>query len=237
MKRYTVGQCKNLCFSSYFLLLVISCAGLLIIVPLKHSLSFSKTDSLWRVWKDTARADTSRLKAIHSIAWKYIFHNPDSAYLLAEEELSLAKKIALPYWKSKAFHVMGTSFYVKGDYENALEYYHKRLVEVEKINDQGGLSSCYNNIGNIYRDQGKSLQAIEYYQYSLTLKSQLKDHAGMARSYGNIAIVYNDQKDPQKALEYNEKALELLKKLGDNQALSNTYNSLGIIYGDLKKLR
>ena len=129
--------------------------GFLLACP-KQSMASEKNDSLLRIWNDTTHADTSRLKAMHALAWGCIFYNPDSAFLLAEQELSLALASQLPFWKSKAFHVMGTSFYVKGDYDKALEYYHKRLVETEQINDRHGLASCYNNIGNIYRDQGKS---------------------------------------------------------------------------------
>ena len=73
------------------------CIGLLVTVSAfpKEGMASNKMDSLWGIWNDSSAADTTRLKAMHAIAWKYIFHNPDSAYLLAEEELSLAKEKAL----------------------------------------------------------------------------------------------------------------------------------------------
>ena len=49
-------------------------------------------DSLWSVWNDKTQADTSRLKAMKSIAWDgYLFSQPDSAFYFAQKGYDFAR--------------------------------------------------------------------------------------------------------------------------------------------------
>ena len=51
-------------------------------------------DSLFGVWNDETKADTSRLKAIDKIAWNgYLFSQPDSAFYFAQLEYDFALKV------------------------------------------------------------------------------------------------------------------------------------------------
>ena len=47
-------------------------------------------DSLWKVYNNTAQPDTNRVKAIDAIAWSYKSNKPDTAIILAKQELALA---------------------------------------------------------------------------------------------------------------------------------------------------
>ena len=51
-----------------------------------------KIDSLWKVYNNKKAVDTMRLKAIHNIAWSYIYSSPDTAVMFAGKELELAQE-------------------------------------------------------------------------------------------------------------------------------------------------
>ena len=60
---------------------------------LLSSFCFSQNkDSLWAIYRNTAEADTNRLKAINEIANLYRDNNPYTAIVLAQQELQLAEK-------------------------------------------------------------------------------------------------------------------------------------------------
>ena len=108
-------------------------------------------DSLFGVWNDETKADTSRLKAIYKISWDgYLFSQPDSAFYFAQQEYDFALKVDNKKYMAQALNTQGASFYFKGNYEKALEYYEKSLKIAEEIGDKKGMGSSYNNIGAIY---------------------------------------------------------------------------------------
>ena len=103
-----------------------------------------KNDSLWAVYNSKTQPDTNRLKAINTIAWSYSRNNPDTAIILAEQELKLANTIHSEKgkrWAAKAFSTIGASFINKSNYPYALEYFLKALKLFEETNNKKGSGS------------------------------------------------------------------------------------------------
>ena len=95
-------------------------------------------DSLWNVWNDKTQADTNRLKAMKSIAWEgYLFTQPDSAFYFAQKGYDFAKAKNNKKWMANSLNTQGASFYLKGNYEKALEYYSKISKFKYSTNIQG----------------------------------------------------------------------------------------------------
>ena len=190
-------------------------------------------DSLWMVWNDTSQADTSKLKAIHKIAWDgYLFSNPDSAFYFAQMHYDFAIKVGDKKNMAKALKTQGVSFHIKGNYDKALEYYEKSLKISEEIGDKKGMSSSYNNIGNIYKGQGNYEKALEYHENSLKIKEEKDDKKGMGTSYNNIGNIYSNQRNFEKALEYHEKSFKIKEEIGDKKGMADSYNNIGTISSD-----
>ena len=50
-------------------------------------------DSLWAVWEDSSQPDSSRIKALQTIAWDgYLYTQPDSTYYFAQLMYDFAKE-------------------------------------------------------------------------------------------------------------------------------------------------
>ena len=188
-------------------------------------------DSLWGVWNDKTQLDTNRLKAMHKISWDgYLFSQPDSAFYFAQMGYDFAEAVDNKKWMSTLLNTQGVSFYFKGNYERALEYYSKSLAIRKKIADKKGMGTSYGNIGNIYDDQGNYEKALEYHSKSLSIEKELGDKKGMGFSYNNIGIIYSNQGNYEKALEYDLKSLAIRKKIGDKKGMAASYNNIGAIY-------
>ena len=67
-------------------------------------------DSLWRVWNDVGRPDSSRIQAMHKISWDgYLFSHPDSAFLLAQLLYDFAREKNLKEAMAKALRTQKVS--------------------------------------------------------------------------------------------------------------------------------
>ncbi|MBT8274198.1 MAG: tetratricopeptide repeat protein, partial [Bacteroidia bacterium] len=183
------------------------------------------------VWENETKADTSRLKAMHSIAWDgYLFSQPDSAFYYAQLAYDFAEVRGLKAYMASALNTQGVSFYVKGDYSNALNYYQRSIALSEQIPDHIRIGRSLTNIGLVYTFQGDNLRALDYYQRSLKIHEELSDKRGIAKNFGNIGIIYRKQGNYQRALDYYERSLKIKEEISDKQGSSITLNNIGNIY-------
>lgn len=190
-------------------------------------------DSLWVVYKNDKNPDSVRFEAFNDIAWAFLYTNPDSTYLLGQEELERARAKKLKNWESKALNTIGASFQIKGDYLNAIDYYQQSLKIREELGDKAGVSASLANIGSIYISISEFKKALGYQLRSLKIFEEMGNKQGMASALNNIGIIYNNLSDYQKALEYNHRSLKIYKELGDKQGLAATNGNIGNIYSNL----
>ena len=188
-------------------------------------------DSLFGVWNDETKADTSRLKAMHKISWNgYLFSQPDSAFYFAQLEYDFALKVDNKKYMAQALNTQGISFAIRGNYEKAIEYYEMSLEIREEIGDKKAMGSSYNNIGLIYSNQGNYEKALEYQVKSLKILEEIGDKRATGNTYQNIGNIYAYQGNYEKALEYYEKSLKIVEEIGDKKAVGTSYNNIGNIY-------
>ncbi|MBX2891530.1 MAG: tetratricopeptide repeat protein [Saprospiraceae bacterium] len=191
----------------------------------------SNTDSLWRVWNDVGQHDTARLSAIQRLAFDYINHHPDSARLLAEQQLALARARGIARWEARALNTIGLSWRFQSDYGKALQHFEQALALLEKAGDRNYLSVVYGNMGGLYREQSNFPKAIECITKSLRLAEETNDFKKVADAYVGIAtIYYNDPNGNDKAQEYLLKALEIYEKLGNEEGVALVYGNLSALF-------
>ncbi len=67
-------------------------------------------DSLYAVWEDPQRPDTVRTEAYVAYIWNgFLFNDPDSAFLLAEDLITFAEAQDLPGQRARAYSLQGTA--------------------------------------------------------------------------------------------------------------------------------
>jgi len=203
------------------------------------SLAQVNLDSLWNVWNDKTQPDTNRLKAIDkSIKKVYMYSQPDSAFYFAQLQYNFAESVNNKKWMASALNTQGMSFYIRGDYAEAIDYYTKSLKTFEQLGNKRGIAICLNNIGAYYFIQGNYVKTIDYYTKSLKIYEELGDKQGIAISLQNIGIIYNNQDDYIKSIDFLARSLKIYEELGDKQGIAYSLNNIGAIYilqGDLAK--
>ncbi|MEX1189346.1 MAG: adenylate/guanylate cyclase domain-containing protein [Bacteroidia bacterium] len=209
------------------------------VVKCQSSLPKTVADSLLAVWNDPAQADTSRLKAIDSFAWDgYMFSQPDSAFYYAKLMFDFAQSKGLEKQMAGALSMQGISFYFRGDYIKALQYFKQSLKIAEeipqpdgKVGDKKGIAGNLNLIGNIYFEQGDYPKALNYYQRGFKIKQEIGDEKGAAALLNNIGLIYSTQGETVQALDYYERSLRIKEKYGGYQLdIATSYSNIADIY-------
>ena len=210
---------------------------LLLMLLLFNSRLFAQqraTDSLITVLAHYSKEDTVRLNLLNDIAFSYYSFDPDKGLKMADEAISLAKKLNDTLKLAGAYSSKGTNYWAKGDNTDALQMYTQSLHLHEKLKDNIGIAKIYNNLGLIYFGLSNYPKAIDYHEKALAVFKQLKDSARIAASYNNMGIDYQYLSDYPKALEYYLETLQLYELINNRQATADALGNIGIVYKDLK---
>lgn len=188
-------------------------------------------DSLWTVWNDASQADTNRLKAMNDISWGiYLFDQPDSGFYFAQLQLEFAKEKGEKKYIAKALNTQGVSLYIRGNYEEALDYQLKSIKINKEIGNKRGMANSLINIGNIYGAQSDYTMAIESYTESLVIQKEIENKIGIALALNNLGLIFYDQGKTDQALAYYSKSLEVDEEIGNEIGIASSLNNIGIIY-------
>ncbi|MDD4307355.1 MAG: tetratricopeptide repeat protein [Thermoplasmata archaeon] len=133
---------------------------------------------------------------------------------------------------------LGSCYYLKGEFDLALEHYHRALELYEKIGVLRMLGTINNNIGNVYGNRAQLDLSLEHYNKTLAIMEKLGDRHGISVVLMNIAAVYQSKSELDKALEINLRSLKMGEMLGDQRIISALLGNMGGIYqmkGEPKK--
>ncbi len=190
---------------------------------------------------ETADHDTTKAKALNSLAWELQYSHLDTSIILSTQALKIYEELNIQKGIGKSYHQLGTFHKDQGSYDSAF-FYLERAVKIWKtLNNKKGMASSYNNIGTIYDYQSDYSQAFDYYFKSIKIKEELLERSGnpdevgrlkqgMARTYNNIGIIYHNQSDYPQALAYYFKDLKIAEELGNKKSIAYSYNNIGLIY-------
>ncbi|MFT6127153.1 MAG: class 3 adenylate cyclase/tetratricopeptide (TPR) repeat protein [Flavobacteriaceae bacterium] len=197
----------------------------------------TKLDSLYTVWENKTQADSIRASAYVDYIWDgFLFNKPDSAFILAKDLIAFAQDKKLPKSKAGAYRLQAVSFYVQGNYPQALDYFQSALKISEEIDDEKGIAGSVNNIGLIYNAQGNFSQALDYFQRSLKIQEEIGNRNNIALALNNIGAIYYHQSNSQKSLDYYHRSLKISEEIEDNLGIANLLNNIGAIYLEQNKL-
>jgi len=197
-------------------------------------------DSLEQVWHDENQSDSLRLDAYYNLIWyKFMFNNPDTAYTLAGELATQAMERGWPFWEGKASGLKGVTFGIRGDLQQAIQYFEKSIAILETCEGVNPmeLANQYNNLGICYQRLSIYDTAIEYLQKSLSISQAENSQQTIIANRKNISDCYEKIGDYQLARSYIEPVIDLAEDLS---TLGGAHESLGNIYtktGDYTKAK
>ncbi|MCB0534018.1 MAG: tetratricopeptide repeat protein [Lewinellaceae bacterium] len=190
-------------------------------------------DSLWQMWHNSSLHDTTRLRALNTLAFSYANSKPDSARIVAELQLAFARGKKMVIWQARALNSMGLACRVQSDYPKAIQHYEESIRLLKQAGDRSNLASVYGNLADVYRIQSDLPKAIDYISKTLALAEATGDRKKAADAYVSIATMYYEYPGNEgKTLEYLNKARLVYESLKSEVGLTLVYGNLSAVYLD-----
>ncbi|MCX6317917.1 MAG: hypothetical protein NTW29_11540 [Bacteroidetes bacterium] len=186
----------------------------------------AKVDSLLKILQATS-ADTARVKLLWTIARDMNKYNPDSALVLAQEGLYLARNISDMEGESRSLGILANTFMKVGNYPRALELNLEKLQLEEKRKVPRNLASVLMNIGIVYALQEQYRVALQYYGKadSIISRDSVKDLRFNINL--NIGDTYNRLDVSDSAYLYFNKSLQIASEEGSVENMGIAMTGLG----------
>ena len=178
----------------------------------------------------SAKNDTSKIIILSQLCSNYTWSIPDSAFLFAQQELRIAKKIKSATWEALALSDLGGSLYVTGNYPSALDYTLQALTLAEKIHDTTTFINCFYGLGSLYRDIGDFKHALYYSFRGKSITEKLSDKNAFILSLGIIGSIYDKSDQIDSAFIYLNKASQLDSVVNGKLTRGFIQYALGNIY-------
>ncbi len=209
----------------------------------------SNIDSLKNIIK-TSEYDTLVCHAYASWGTNIYGANPDSAILLWETAIEIAKK-NIPIEKNQ--QVKNRFIYSIAQCSNNLgvvAMHQGRMKDAEKylflayknniaINDKISVANVLNSLGYFYGNTGQIKKSINFHNRSLKLFKSVNRKEDVAAVLSNLAFRYDQIGQIEKSLKVNYEALKIKEEIGDDpKSIAYSLNNIAFIYnkqGDQKK--
>lgn len=156
--------------------------------------------------------------------------NPDSAIIIAQQALDLAKIISKKYSIAKAEHLLGYCYYSRNDFDLAISHLNISLQLARQDNIDELVALGLNRLGNVYQLKSNNLQAFDAYKEALLINQQLGNKLEIARSLGNLGSIYNLFGSYQKSIELFLEALAIYEKLDEQDGIAWTSLSIARLF-------
>jgi adenylate cyclase len=184
-------------------------------------------DSLNTIWQDQTQSDSIRTRAYADYIWDgYLFSQPDSAFILAEELVSFGLNNQYLRAQFAGYTLQGVSWVNRSEYQKTLNYYFWALDIAKQMDQPNALAVAYNNVGSVYHNMADYPNALDNYIKSL----EFSETGKMATTLGNIGRIYMKQGNYPKALEYYNRSLRLNQLEGHQGEEANVLTDIGDMY-------
>lgn len=192
--------------------------------------SFCQNDSLKSVVR--SNPDQSVLfEATDLLVKRLAFKEPDSALYFGfkvfeavlENDTSIAASISLN---------LGTAYYAKGDYENALIYWQK-AADLSRLTPEKQVEPlALNNVAIIYQNTGRIQDAIQNFAKAIDIYEERKDTIRVGRGTFNIGKAHLALGEDSIGVYYINQSIDIYSSLGEKalKNLANAYNELATVF-------
>jgi tetratricopeptide (TPR) repeat protein len=171
--------------------------------------------------------DSSYIVRLNQMAFDFLKSNPEISRSIAGKAADFARAIRFGRGVARALNVTGSSYWVTGNYESALNFYHLSAREAEKTKDRIGLADAYHNMGEVYKKLGDYTKAIAFLQTSMAW--DIVNRVNFDITLYNIGEAYYFIGDYDSASSYFDRSLSKALTQNNARTIAYAYTGLGRI--------
>lgn len=195
----------------------------------------TETDSLQALILAETR-DTVKVELYSLISSAFLKTNLDSAQLLANKGLYLAKKIESDKGIGDLNIVLGHAKVIQNDMFQAMDNYLKAAEAFKKSNSKNELAIAYLVLGNVSFTIGNYPNALDYYQKGLHIADSLQAILILPDFYNNLGEISSKLQDYDAAIVNFNKGLAIREDASDYVGAAYILVNLSRIYSILDRV-
>lgn len=154
----------------------------------------------------------------------------DSSLVWYEKGFLLAKEIDDKQGIAKLANNMALAYTDKGDFIEAINYYHLSIEKSKSINDLQSVGDAYNNLGSLFTQIGDYDQGLDYHWKAYDIRKGINDKKKLSSVVLNIGRIYLAKNQLDSARQQFFTSLNYDLKLNDQSGVALNYNNIGITY-------
>lgn len=170
-----------------------------------------------------------------SVAYRKSDRYASMKYARQAYELSVTEN----YIQGKALAMKneGIFWFFVGNNDSATLCYSQALDDFIRIQDEKGMSACYNNLGLIAQETGKYDEALKLYQHSIDLDQKLGDEIGAALTLENMADINLYRGNVKKAIALTNQCISIYTRHAYKPGLLASYINKGAEFEYMMKYK
>ncbi|KAI1303152.1 Tetratricopeptide repeat protein 28 [Halotydeus destructor] len=185
-------------------------------------------ESSLRIGTCSLKLRGSVYSALSSAYWA--LNDMDKAIQYMQSDLQVAKSLGDQLGECRSQGNLGSAFFSRGNYKEALAAHRHQLVLAMKGKFTELAASALTCLGHVYNAIGDLPNALASHKQCLQLVRQLCDQESEAREIGNVAAVSLSLGDYDRAIELHEEHLQIAKELNCRMEEAKAYSNLGAAY-------
>ncbi len=131
---------------------------------------------------------------------------------------------------AKTNAALGTSYWQKGEYDQAMQHYLVALKLNEQLGQKSEMAVCYNYISMVYQSKFQLALAEEYVQKAFQIIQTLQPKANHISIYHNMANIFGMQAKYEDALKMDSIGLKMCEQLRIEFNKSMFYDNIANCY-------
>lgn len=194
-------------------------------------------DSVYQIATNTKNSTEDRLKAYNYCCWKTAYSDYNQSLRNSREYLALAQTTQNYKAICKAFHFLGLSEMMLGEFEKSNKTLEAGLQFSILHRVHRATAELYGDLGNLNNNMGNFDLAITYHQKCLSYAQENNIFVEYARAKINIGEIYKSKGKYKRSFETFQEALEYSENCNFIGFKSSIYESLGDLNLTIKEYK
>ncbi|MEP6948446.1 MAG: tetratricopeptide repeat protein, partial [Ginsengibacter sp.] len=169
--------------------------------------------------QQTGNKESESLSWYHlGVTYKYLGDYETALnYLL--KGLSVNQPQSITYWVSKSYTLkqIGLIYFERGDFTNAIDYYHQSFSLTKEAGDKWGEAGCLDSIGFCHFKMKEYEKALEFCSQALVISRDIGDKKGQSNAFFHLGDIYEELADYNKASECGNSSLTIRRDIEDKK--------------------
>ncbi len=150
-----------------------------------------------------------------------------------EQLLAQFESSTEPLLQARAWQARGVQAYEQGDFQQAIDFYHRAQPIFESEAYYDGIAAIWMNLGNAYRRVGEMALAEQSYRQGLAVATEHGLRDTEARLLMNLAVDLDNAGQQHEALAEYERVLAIAREIRDPKLIRTAMQNIGAVSGEL----